>query len=491
VVALATLGTLATVVIAWQLSMLVTKIFVIGKSVTQITGELLLVVCAGLVKAVVIWAQESLSARAAVAVKIELRRKLFDAIAKLRTGWLKQQSIAEVNLLATTGLDSLDSYFSKYLPQLVYTALITPALVVVIWLQDFQSGIALVATLPLIPIFMILIGMATSSVQDKQLSALTRLTQHFLEVLRGLTTLRIFNRAIPQVKTIAAVSEQYRVRTLKVLRITFLSGFALEMLSSLAVALIAVSIGLRLVDGEISLLVGLFVLILAPEVYLPIRQVGAHFHSAAEGITASKKVLDIIDQVGKISDGTTEPTVSSIYSFEPGKITAIVGPSGIGKSTIFRKLMGLESQEQAIPADSVSWMPQQAALFAGTVRENILGPKTAQGELGFDLPALNLAMQYAALDDLTLDTKLGVGAVQISGGQAQRVSLARAFYRAITKETQYLFLDEPTSAIDAAREAKVLAVLKHFADNGRSVVVITHQRALTNSADRVIQVNNV
>jgi ATP-binding cassette subfamily C protein CydD len=292
VVALATLGTVATIVIAWHISLIVTKVFVEHSDADALISSFLWVASAGAIKALVIWLQELASARSSNAVKVQLRTKLYDSIFKLGSIWLNKNSLAEVNVLATTGLNSLEPYFSKYLPQLVYAALVTPVFVMVIWATDAASGIALIATLPLIPIFMILIGWATQTVQRKQLDSLTKLTQHFLEVLRGLTALRVFGRAKAQVAIIGEVSEQYRVRTMKVLRITFLSGFALELIGSLSVALIAVSIGLRLVNGEISLLTGLFILLLAPEAYLPIRQVGAHFHAATEGVAASQKVLD-------------------------------------------------------------------------------------------------------------------------------------------------------------------------------------------------------
>lgn len=493
-VALATLGTSAMVVIAWQLSVLVTKIFILGNSFQDIYFQVIAVSIAGLVKAAIIWAQEFLSSRAAASVKIELRSKLYLAIKTLRSGWLNNQSAAEINLLATTGLDSLDSYFAKYLPQLVYAGLGTPALVILIWLQDAASGVALVATLPLIPVFMILIGWATNNAQQKQLDSLTRLTQHFLEVLRGLTTLRIFGRAEVQVKTIASASEQYRLRTMKVLRITFLSGFALELLSSLAVALIAVSIGLRLVNDEISLLVGLFVLILAPEVYLPVRQVGAQFHAAAEGVTASKKVLDIIDLASEVlrakeSDNSADKKLDC--DFEAGKLTVITGPSGIGKSTIFRNLLGFDSTVQNQRLHLVSWMPQQASLFSGTVLQNILGFDSSLSEPAVENKELALAIKMAALDDLQLQDQVGVDASQVSGGQAQRISLARAFYRALTLRTPYLLLDEPVSALDSARANVVVSSLKSFAANGTAVAVISHQEQVIQAADRVIEVADV
>ena len=225
--------------------MVIWSVFIEHIDPTKLIENYVIAGVAGLLKAAVIWIQELSSNRAAAKVKLELRSKFFNAIDRLGSPWLKSQSTAQLGLLANNGLDSLDAYFSKYLPQLIYTAIVTPLFVVLIGWADLVSAITLIVTIPLIPIFMILIGWATQSTQQRQLSALTRLGQHFLEALRGLTTLRVFGRANAQVETMAAVGEEYRVRTMKVLRLSFLSGFALELLASLSVALIAVSIGLR------------------------------------------------------------------------------------------------------------------------------------------------------------------------------------------------------------------------------------------------------
>lgn len=483
-VALATLGTVATIVIAWHVSLIVTKVFIDHSKADAVISSFLWVAIAGAVKALVIWLQELASARSSNAVKVQLRTKLYDSIFKLGSIWLNKNSLAEVNVLATTGLNSLEPYFSKYLPQLVYAALVTPVFVMVIWATDAASGIALIATLPLIPIFMILIGWATQTIQQKQLDSLTRLTQHFLEVLRGLTTLRVFGRAKAQVSIIGEVSEQFRVRTMKVLRITFLSGFALELIASLSVALIAVSIGLRLVDGEISLLTGLFILLLAPEAYLPIRQVGAHFHAASEGVAASQKVLDIID-LAKGESGAA--AAAETYEFNFGQLTVITGPSGIGKSTIFKRKLGFAGSKADINLADAAWMPQRPALFNGTVQENITG---AAGEDLLDNAALAAAVKFAALDDLMLSRFVDQDGSQISGGQAQRVSLARCFYRAIVTGAMYILLDEPVSALDEDRTRTVLESLKNFALEGRAVVAITHQPQLIRAADIQIELSH-
>jgi ATP-binding cassette subfamily C protein CydD len=269
---------------------------------------------------------------------------------------------------------------------------------------------------------------------------------------------------------------------MKVLRVSFLSGFALELIASLAVALIAVSIGLRLLSGELTLMVGLFVLLLAPETYLPLRQVGAQFHASAEGVAASSGILDII-QEAQLEPKSSHSVAVDDYHFAPGELTAIVGPSGVGKSSIFRQLLGFHSSSVGLEKDQVSWLPQASRLFEGTVKTNIVGPGRDAAESIF-----RTACQLAALDDLTAEHQVGVAGASVSGGQAQRICLARAFYRALESKCSHLLLDEPISALDEARAAVVVQSLKDFATSGLTVVAISHQKLLVNSADRVIEV---
>ena len=269
---------------------------------------------------------------------------------------------------------------------------------------------------------------------------------------------------------------------MKVLRVSFLSGFALELIASLAVALIAVSIGLRLLSGELTLMVGLFVLLLAPETYLPLRQVGAQFHASAEGVAASSGILDIIQEAEVDPESGSSVAVDE-YDFQPGKLTVLVGPSGVGKSSIFRRLLGFDSSSVALEIDQVSWMPQASKLFDGSVKTNIVGPGRKVDE-----SILRSACDLAALDDLAAEHEVGVAGASVSGGQAQRICLARTFYRALESKCCHLLLDEPISALDEARASVVVQSLKGFAAKGLTVVAISHQKLLVDSADRVIEV---
>jgi ATP-binding cassette subfamily C protein CydD len=483
VVALAMLGSAATITIAWAASFFISQVFIEHATVKSVSYSLGWLLAGGTAKALTIWLQEVMAVRATASVKLELRKKFFEAVNRLGPGWVAKRSVAELNLLATVGLDSLDSYFAKYLPQVVYTALVTPAFVLIIWFSDFSSGLVLLLTLPLVPIFMILIGWATRSVQQKQLDALTSLSRHFLEVLRGLTTLKIFDRAKSQVEILTRVSEEHRVRTMKVLRLTFLSGFALELISSLAVALIAVSIGLRLLSGDITLAVGLFVLLLAPDAFLPLRQVGAQFHASADGVAASTGILDVIDGARAKRVAAATP---HLPNFELGHFYAITGPSGAGKSTIFTNLLGLGDTAPVLSFDESAWMPQQNKLFAGTVLENIVGIGVP-----FDSTKLDLAIRRAALDDLDGSALVGENGSSVSGGQAQRICAARAFYRSLNETTKFLLLDEPISALDDERARVLVESLTLFAREGKAVVAISHQAAIISVADQVIEVGIV
>jgi ATP-binding cassette subfamily C protein CydD len=449
----------------------------------QASPILLWLLFSGLVKALTIWLNELLAVRATASVKFELRQKFYSAINRFGPDWLAKRSVAEMNMLATSGLDALDPYFAKFLPQLVSTALVTPAYLLIIWLKDSSSGLTLLFTLPLVPLFMILIGWATRAVQERQLESLTSLSRHFLEVLRGLTTLKIFNRIDVQKQIITQVSNEHRIRTMRVLRVTFLSGFALELISSLSVALIAVSIGLRLLSGELDLSVGLFILLLAPEAFLPLRQVGAQFHASSEGIAASEGILDIIESADTRKDGGLHVTSER---FTAGTFYAITGTSGAGKSTLVQNLLGLGESSAEIMLEECAWMPQRSKLFAGTVAENIVGSGNS-----FTSDVLQQAMQLAALDDLLPSQQIGENGLSLSGGQAQRVCLARAFYRAITRNSKFLVLDEPISALDDARAATVVSSLTNFTAQGKTVIAVSHQSRVIEAADEVIEVTGV
>jgi ATP-binding cassette subfamily C protein CydD len=464
-----------TVAFAWFLSSYITQVFVQHRAVSEAFPSMVAFTAAGLCRAANLWLQEWLGAFAATNAKSELRGKLIDAVVKLGPDWVAKRGTANLQVLITQQLDALDAYFAKFLPQLVFTAIVTPVFTALIFVIDPISGWSLLATLPLIPLFMVLIGWATQSVQNKQLLAMSQLTSHFVEALRGLTTLKVFGRAQNQVTAIAATSNQYRERTMKVLRISFLSGFALELIASLSVALIAVAIGLRLINGDIPLLTGLFVLLLAPEAYLPLRMVGANFHTSAEGVAASKLVLDIIDEAKALNPSVSAPID---FAYELNKVTVLVGPSGAGKTTRLNQL------RKQLGNGQVAWLPQRIGLLEGTVLENIVGPVA-----DVDQECLNQALTLSALDDVALNYQLTQDAGTVSGGQAQRIGLARALYAALTSDISTLLLDEPISAQDSDRARTIGENLAALADKGYTVVAVSHQPVV--GAHHIVEVARV
>ncbi len=426
-------------------------------------------------KAFQAWLQEWLAVKAASSAKQELRMRLVNA------SWNNpQRSSSELGVIAGRGLDALDPYFAKYIPQLIYTVIVTPIMIAVFWFTDIASGITLLITLPLVPLFMILIGWATAELQARQFDSLSRLAGHFAEVLKAFGTLKLFGRVRNQEKVIAEVSSDLRRRTMKVLRVSFLSGFTLELTASLSVALIAVSIGLRLVNAEIDFGVALFLLILAPEAFLPLRAVGANFHASSEGMAAATKVLDYLDA----SNGKPQHSAPE-FAFASG-VTVISGPSGIGKSALFAELLGFAPEQNRfrwlaetpeLRRELVSWMPQQPKLTAGTVSENVTG----YSEL--NPTYLTEALDFAAIADLA-----DLDASRLSGGEAARVNLARAIYRLKLKKLRYLLLDEPTASVDLSTARTIRANIRDLANQGVTVVVITHERDFLALADEVVEI---
>lgn len=509
--------TAAIIGFAWFVSLAITGA-IAGNGAAQLAPQLLAIVGFALVRGLAEWGTEIAGARAAAASKTQLRAHLMRAISHNPSA-ASRRSSAATTTLATHGLDALDPYFGKFLPQLLMTVIAMPLLIVVTWMHDPVSAITEVLTLPVIPIFMVLIGLVTVRVQRRQLDSLTQLADSFLELIEGLSTLKIFGRARRQRERLQHITDDYRTSTMKVLRVSFLSGFALELFASLSVALVAVQIGIRLIDDEMSLLVGLFALILAPEVFAPLRQVGAQFHNASEGVAASQDVFELIEasetavepepsaamldasaatsglEVGRVRvEYDDRPVLVDVNAHFPrGCVTVLTGESGVGKSTLFGFIRGTvngtgsrtldgEPLAAAAASDKIAWMGQHPGLIQGTVRENLaLGSTTATDA------QLHEALTAAGLDWLPLDRELGVGGAGLSGGQAQRASLARTIARARALDCPIVLCDEPTSALDAEREQTVIAALHELAAQGRAVVVISHRRAVMAAADRQVE----
>lgn len=518
--ALALVQSAAIVAFAWALASLVAGL-VDGMGMSQAPPFIVMLVAAASVRAAAAWLWDIVGSAGATRVKAELRSELLTAL-EAEPGGMPGFPSARIATVLGPGLDALDEYFGRYLPQLVSTIVVTPILIAMAWLADPLSGLVLVIVLPLIPVFMALIGMATEKVQRRQWQSLTSLSRGFLEVVGGLSTLLLFGRAERQTARIRAVTDDYRSHTMKVLRITFLSGFTLEFAASLSVALVAVSIGLRLVAGDMTLLPGLFVLVLAPEVFLPLRNVGAAFHASTAGVAASVDAFDLLDATDGARRATTMPTspagtaavegardaglflrgirvlrgervVLELPSLDamPGEVIAVTGASGSGKSSLLAAMIGLADANGELLLDGaplgassrgrVAWSAQSPALLAGSITSNVrLGDHDAD-------PALAVRACDLAGVDLNPELVLGPGGTGLSGGQAQRVATARAIHRLLARDARLLLLDEPSSAQDAARETHLADTLDSLAAEGCIIVVATHRSALAERAARVIE----
>lgn len=521
--------TAVTIAFAWLLTDAITGA-IAGRDVTS---SLLWLLLAALLRGLLIAASDAAGTRAAAKTGMQLRSALVAAVGKLGPGWLAQRNQTELAVTAGHGLEALDAYFARYIPQLVLTVIATPVLVAVMWWQDWPSGLTAVITLPLIPIFLILIGMATRTVQTRQWQTLQRLAARFADAVQGLSTLRLFGRDRRAADRIEVTADEYRRETMKVLRFSFLSGFAMELLASIAVALIAVSVGFRLLSGDLTLEVGLFVLLLAPEAFLPIRQVGVQFHAASEGVAATEDVFDVLDTAGERAaavhnsghpsfSGPADPVQRAAehvlpevrtedggelivtglrvrdlppvsFTAAPGTITVIEGPSGSGKSSLLAALRGAVEFEGTAafagkdvrglaPSAWLAWAGQAPGLTRGTVAANV-----ALGDPVPDADRTRAALDDACAETIDADLELGVQGAGLSGGQAQRVAVARALYRQASATDRVLALDEPSSALDPETEDRLWRSLRRRADAGATILLVSHRRTAREIADQIVE----
>ncbi|WP_414172470.1 ABC transporter transmembrane domain-containing protein [Clavibacter tessellarius] len=500
-----------------------------------------LVVVSALVRGLAGWLLDVVGARGAAQVVAELRRRALRAIVDLGPAWTARRSRARVATVIGPGLDALDPYFARYVPQLILTALATPIVVAVLLLADPLTGVTVLVTLPVIPVFMVLVGWATQEVQRRQWARLTELASGFLDVVDGLSTLLVFGRARRQTARIRRVTEEHRVETMRVLRISFLSGFVLELAASLSVALVAVSVGVRLIGGQLDLEVGLFVLLLAPEAFLPIRQVGVQFHAAAEGsrprttcsgsstrsgwggrpaprepqplplrgrrgtgraprparwLRATRLVIrDLV-----VAHGDRCAVDRFTARLPRGRVTAVTGPSGAGKSSLLAAVLG-----QLPASGGIGWADRDAA--AGTrARSGRSRPRRSPGpDSGrassrarcgrtwrwasrIRTTRSSAARSPSRPQTTSTPTSRSASAARASRAGRPSGSPSRAPCTARSPSTaRSCSSTSRGSALDADAEERLARGIRTLADQGRAVVVVTHRPALVAAADQELR----
>jgi ATP-binding cassette, subfamily C, bacterial CydD len=464
------------------------------------------------VKAALAWAAEVVPRRSSLRMVDQLRNALLDRVVEQDRGWTARQRPAALVQLATTGVAGLENYAARYLPQLVISALVPAGILVFLAFQDWLSALIIGLTLPLVPLFMALVGLRTRDEADRSYRALQLLGGHFLDLIRGLPTLKVFGRSRSQADGIRRAGEDYRRATNTTLRIAFTSSMVLELLATISVALVAVSIGLRLIGGSMDLRTGLTVLLVAPEAFLALRAVGTHFHASVDGLTAADRLFTVLDAA--VPEPGTRPApagdlrVAATLHGVPLEVTAahrtvtlLTGASGAGKSTALSLLAALARPDDGeVTADgtslgevspdawrgAVGYLVQSPYLPAGSVADTLraLRPAATDGELA---SALHAAMADEVVAELPngVDTVLSEGAAELSQGQRARLALART----LVSDRPVLLLDEPTAALDEDTEAELVRRLPPFLA-GRTVVIASHRPALRALADSIVQISD-
>ncbi|MDD2542006.1 MAG: thiol reductant ABC exporter subunit CydD [Desulfuromonadaceae bacterium] len=467
------------------------------------------------------YALEKKSSAAAALIKQSVRSKLYRKIQSLGPAGLAGDETGPLIETITRGVDELEPYVTRFLPQIAVASILPLMFLIVIIPSEWRSGLVLLFSAPFIPLFMILIGRGSERLHRRQWGRLSRMAGHLLDLIQGLPDLIIFGAAKKEAAAVAHVSEEYRTATMTVLRVAFLSAFTLEFFATVGTAVIAVIVAFRLLWGYLTLQEGLFVLLMAPEFYLPLRNLGLSYHARMQGVAAAERIMPLLVKplpegfAGSLMPSAGPPAVlfegvSFRYGcnrggvagvdleLPAGSITALVGESGAGKSTLGRLLVGLARPESGrilingqdltmLAPDSwmssLAWVPQSPYFTSGTVRENLL-----LGRPDADVNEINSALEAAAADLFIfklshgLDTVLGERGAGLSGGELKRLALARAYLCPAT----LVVLDEPTAGLDHENERLVCEALERLAV-GRTILVISHREQTLSRAERVAE----
>jgi ATP-binding cassette subfamily C protein CydD len=520
-VAIGLLAAAATIVQLVALSKVVDRVFLEGTDLIEVRGPLLLLLGASVLRAALLWGREAAGQRGAVRVKSELRRRLCSHVLRLGPSYTREERTGELATTATEGIEKLDAYVGRYLPQVFLSVLVPLMIAGYILPRDPSSTILLLVTAPVIPVLMVLVGSYAEEHTRRQWRALSRMGASFLDAMQGLTTLKVFGRSADEGEKVAVASDEFRKRTMKVLRYAFLSGFVLEFMTAAAIGLVAVTLGVRVISGNMPFEVAFLVLLLTPEFYKPLRELGIHRHAGMEGSAAAERIFGILStpprvrrgsgasnlasdeisielsSVGYTYPGSEEAALREISLVLPaGTRTALVGRSGSGKSTLVNLLMrfvdpetgtihanGVEITE--LPADTwrenLALVPQRPHLFHGSVLDNIrlARPDASREEVE---RAAELAGAAAFIGQLSDGYGTGIGerGARLSGGEAQRIAIARAFL----KDAPVLVMDEPTSGLDPESERLIRTAIERLAD-GRTVLMVAHRLNTVYGADRI------
>lgn len=507
---------------AYLLSIIINLVFLNNHALNDIIHYLVILLAITLVKSVIQWGEKYYSNNTSSSIKADLRKKLQTKFFDLGPIYFKSVKTGDYTNTIISGVDKIDTYFSQFLPQLFLSILIPVTFLIMVFPIDLLSGIVFLITAPLIIIFMILIGSYAETKSKEKWRTLGLMSGYFLDVLQGLQTIKNFGRSSHVLEKIKIVSQNFKESTLKILRIAFLSALVLELFSTISIAIIAVEIGIRLLYGDITFQPALFLLILAPEFYNPIRQLGARYHAGIEGISAAESIIQILSEPELNLNGSINlmGNVGSIkftnvsFSYDDKKIlndisftisegsqTAIIGESGAGKTTITNLLMkfikpnkgnilisntDLNSLSRNEWLNNVSWVNQNPYLFHSTIEENILiaKPNASRKELEISLEQAKI-IDFIRTLPKGIKTNIGERGTRLSGGEAQRIALARAFL----KNSPLLIIDEPTVNLDPQTEYKIIESINELVKN-KTVLIVAHRLNTIESSDNIIVVEN-
>ena len=505
---------------AWCLAVVVNAVIFAEQTLVDVLPWLLAMLALMLSRAGLAYVSEQVAFSAAAVVKQALREQLFQKLQRLGPLYLSGERSGEISTTLTDGVEALESYFARYLPAMALAGWVPLAILVFVLPLDWKSALVMIVTAPLIPFFMVMIGKGAERLNQQQWKQLSRMGGHFLDVIQGLSTLKLFNASQREAEVIARISDDYRHATMRVLRVAFLSSLALEFFATVSIAIVAVLIGFRLLFGEMDFFAGFFVLLLAPEFYLPLRSLGTHYHARMDAIAAAERMVEILDSEETTSQvkahhippratptirfqqvyfnyGEREALKGVDFTIPANQRVAVVGPSGSGKTTLVNLLLGFIEPDRGkllindCPLSElgllgwrrhIAWVPQRPRLFHGTVRENLcLGLSGIE-----DSQIMQALSQMQALDFVEalpkgLDTLVGEGGQGLSGGQVQRLALARAFLR----DAGLVILDEPTAHLDSEHSALIRQAIGVLSED-RTLLTIAHRLETIKEADRIV-----